>query len=53
MSRVDQWDNFAEMLGNLIAKYANVLDIDSIQDVDAQSNITDEKIMKLAEKDIS
>ena len=28
----DEWSAFAEMLGSLIAKYYDVLDIDSLQD---------------------
>lgn len=48
MRNVDQWNAIAEMLGNLIAKYADVLDIDSISDTNNNSNIIiceDEKII--------
>ena len=30
MEEKDIWSNFADMLGNLIAKYYDVLDIDSL-----------------------
>ena len=48
MRNVDQWNAIAEMLGNLIAKYADVLDIGSISDTNNNSNIIiceDEKII--------
>ena len=48
MRNTDQWSAIAEMLGNLIAKYADVLDIDSISDTNNNSNIIiceDEKII--------
>ena len=32
MRNVDEWSAFANLLGNLIAKYADVLDIDSLPD---------------------
>lgn len=39
MRKVDQWSVIAEMLGNLIAKYADVLDIDSMSDANVKANI--------------
>lgn len=54
MNRVDQWSNFAELLGNLIAKYADVLDIDSMKNTDTKSNIKDEeKNIKISERNIA
>ena len=39
MRNTDQWSAIAEMLGNLIAKYADVLNIDSISETNSNSNI--------------
>lgn len=39
MRNADQWSNLAEMLSNLIAKYADVLDIDKMSEPDMKSNI--------------
>ena len=39
MRKVDQWSTMAEMLGNLIAKYADVLNIDSMTDENIKANI--------------
>ncbi len=44
MKNVDQWGIIAEMLGNLIAKYADVLDIDSMSGTDVNSNITNREV---------
>ncbi len=44
MKNVDQWGTIAEMLGNLIAKYADVLDIDSMSGTDVNSNITNHEV---------
>ncbi len=44
MKNVDQWGTIAEMLGNLIAKYADVLDIDSMSGTDVNSNITNREV---------
>ena len=40
MKNVDEWSTFANLLGNLIAKYADVLDIDSLPDPDISSEDT-------------
>ena len=40
MKNVDEWSIFANLLGNLIAKYADVLDIDSLPDQDISSEDT-------------
>ena len=42
MKNVDEWSIFANLLGNLIAKYADVLDIDSLPDLDISSEDTKE-----------
>ena len=42
MKNVDEWSTFANLLGNLIAKYADVLDIDSLPDLDISSEDTKE-----------
>ena len=40
MKNVDEWSIFANLLGNLIAKYADVLDVDSLPDLDISSEDT-------------
>ena len=40
MKNVDEWSTFANLLGNLIAKYADVLNIDSLPDPDISSEDT-------------
>ena len=40
MKNVDEWDALANLLGNLIAKYANVLDLDSMPDPNITSKDT-------------
>ena len=40
MKNVDEWSTFANLLGNLIAKYTDVLDIDSLPDPDISSEDT-------------
>lgn len=52
MRNVDQWNAIAEMLGNLIAKYADVLDIDSISDTNNNSNIIIDESEKIINNNI-
>lgn len=40
MKKYDEFNAFAEILGNLIAKYADVLDFDSIQEQNFNSENT-------------
>lgn len=40
MRNDNEWSSFANLLGNLIAKYADVLDIDSLPDPDISSEDT-------------
>lgn len=40
MKNVDEWDALANLLGNLIAKYADVLDLDSLPDPNITSKDT-------------
>lgn len=40
MKNVDKWSSFANLLGNLIAKYSDVLDIDPLPDPDISSEDT-------------
>lgn len=40
MKNVDEWSIFANLLGNLIAKYADDLDVDSLPDPDISSEDT-------------
>ena len=39
MEEKDIWSNFADMLGNLIAKYYDVLDIDSLPEPPQTENL--------------
>lgn len=40
MKNVDEWSGFSELLSNLIAKYADVLDIDSMPNPESSSKDT-------------
>ena len=40
MKNVDEWSKLANLLGNLIAKYADELDVDSLPDPDISSEDT-------------
>lgn len=40
MTNDNEWTAFANLLGNLIAKYVNVLDLDSLPDPDDKREIT-------------
>ena len=40
MKNVDEWSGFSELMSNLIAKYADVLDIDSMPDPKSTSQDT-------------
>lgn len=41
MKNADEWSGLSELLSNLIAKYADVLDIDSIPNPEPSSKGTD------------
>ena len=41
MKNVDEWSGLSELLSNLIAKYADVLDIDSMPNPEPSSKDTD------------
>lgn len=40
MKNADEWSGLSELISNLIAKYADILDIDSMPDPDASSKDT-------------
>lgn len=57
MRNDNEWSAFANLLGNLIAKYADVLDIDSLPDPvipseDTKTNETDNTDFKEIGEDI-
>ena len=52
MRNTDQWSAIAEMLGNLIAKYADVLNIDSISETNSNSNIKTSEDAKILSQTI-
>ena len=40
---VDKWSGLADLLANLIEKYASDLDIDNMPDIEIKSNIENER----------
>lgn len=58
MRNVNEWSAFANLLGNLIAKYADVLDVDSLPDPfipseDIKTNRIDDSNLKEIAEDIA
>lgn len=50
MRNTDQWSAIAEMLGNLIAKYAEVLDIDTMSENNSNKKVNED--LKITNKTI-
>ncbi|MCM1189249.1 MAG: hypothetical protein NC541_08120 [bacterium] len=40
---VDEWSGLADLLANLIEKYASELDIDKLLDIEIKSNMENER----------
>lgn len=48
---VDEWSGLADMLANLIEKYASVLDIDSLPDITVDNHVENEIVRDMMKAD--